>query len=438
MVLAMATPGTRAQELTPEQRRFMGLPASGPLRTGVAPVVDPKFSKPEPSIPSRDPLAGPAQAVTADPAMTFKLVSNGGVSCCEWIAADGAITPATPQTFKDFVAGLGQGASTLQLRVTFNSPGGDFFAALALGREIRRDTRMWTAVGRTEALPDAGDGASKAYQVVEGVCLSACVLAFMGGKTRDYGPEGGASSRGLAIVSMAFDQPASVIGRPSAEAMATAGLPAGGMLRLALEGYAAEMGVDPAIAEMGETAGQPGGMHVFTPDEVDRLALATPLVPRTKWNLAVFRGGLALYGAGEDRWSSYKVSLKCLRQEHGGLEYSIAVPVDLRTRSVAAAEDDYRGGIQSVEVTDSRGEATPARIAGVQVIPHQPLPTTVPRYLLLTTRLDAAQVDTVRRGGASIRFEVPHSLQGVLPEIALGAHQVTDAVGLLLRNCPSD
>lgn len=93
----------------------------------------------------------------------------------------------------------------------------------------------------------------------EGVCLSACVLAFMGGKTRVYGPEGGPGARGLAIVSMAFDQPASVIGRPSADAMAAAGLPAGGMLRLAMEGYAAEMGVDPAIAGWLRPPASPAG-----------------------------------------------------------------------------------------------------------------------------------------------------------------------------------
>lgn len=416
----------------------MGLPASGPLSTGPAPITAPRFGKPALSSPPSHPSAGPTKTDAADPAMTFKLVSSGGVSCCKWIAADGAITSATPQVFKNFRTKLGQDAPTLQLRVTFNSPGGDFFAALALGREIRRDTRMWTAVGRTEALPSTGDGAPKAYQVGEGVCLSACVLAFMGGKTRVYGPEGGPGARGLAIISMAFDQPASVIGRPSAEAMAAAGLPASGMLRLAMEGYAVEMGVDPSIAAVVKTASQPGGMHAFTPDEANRLGLVTPLVPRTKWALTVVRGGLALYGAGEDRWTSYKTSLKCIGQERGRLEYSITVPIDLGTRSTARVEEDYRRGIQRVKLTDPRGESTPARLVGIQVIPDQSLPTTVPRRLLLTTWLDEAQVEIMRREGTSVRFEVPHSLEGVIPEVALDAHQVTDAVGLLLRNCPSD
>lgn len=154
LVLAMAAPSSLAQELTPEQRLFMGLPASGPLSTGPAPVIGPRFSKPAPSIPRGGSFAELTKTDAAGLAMTFKLVSNGGVSCCEWIAADGTITSATPQAFNDFTIGLGQVAPTLQLKVTFNSPGGDFFAALAPGREIRRDTHLWTAVGRTEVLPD--------------------------------------------------------------------------------------------------------------------------------------------------------------------------------------------------------------------------------------------------------------------------------------------
>ena len=429
---------SQAQELTPDQRQFMGLPASGPLPTIRAPVAAFPVSKSAGSTLSKAVPTDLPRASTDGPAMTFKLVSSGGASCCEWVAADGAITQATPQAFKDFLAGLGQDASTQQLEVTLNSPGGDFFASLALGRLIRRDTRMWTAIGRTEALPDAGDGAQKSYKVSQGVCLSACVLAFMGGKTRDYGQAGGPGAQGLAVVSMAFDQPASVIGRPSADAMAAAGLPTGGMLRLVVEGYAAEMGVDPVFAASMETDAQPGGLHAISSDEASRLGLATPDEPRTKWSLSPVRGGLVLYGAGEDRWTSYKASLKCLRQERGGLEYSIAVPVDLGKRSAQEAESDYRQGIQGVDVTDGAGRLLPARVAVVHVLQRQGLPADVPRQLLVTNWLGAAQADAIRRGGASVRFDVPNSLMGMLPEISLGSHQVTDAIGLLLRNCPPD
>ena len=386
----------------------------------------------------KPPSASPPEPNGFAPAMTFKLVSSGGASCCEWVAADGAITQATPQAFKDFLDNLGQGSNTRQIEITFNSPGGDFFASLALGRQIRRDTRMWTAVGRTEALPDAGDGAPKSYKVSPGVCLSACVLAFMGGKTRGYGRAGGSGGQRLAIVAMAFDQPASVIGRSSAGAMAAAGLPTGGMLRLAVEGYAVEMGVDPAIAATMETAAQPGGLHAISADEAGRLGLATPEVARTKWSLSPVRGGLVLYGAGEDRWTSYKASLKCLRQERGGLEYSIAVPVELGARPAQEVEGDYKQGIQGVDVTDAAGHPVPAHIAAVQVLQRQGLPADVPSQLLVTSWLGAAQADAIRRGGALVGFDVPHSLVGVLPDISLGSHQVTDAISLLLRNCPPD
>ncbi len=371
----------------------------------------------------------------AGPPMTFKLVGTGGASCCEWVAADGVITLTAPQAFKEFIAGLGKDAAIVQESITFNSPGGDFFAALALGREIRRATRMWTAVGRTEAQPADSNGGPKAYRVGGGVCLSACVLAFMGGKTRDYDQGSGDTAQALALQAFALDQPASVVGRPSADAMADAGLPAGGLLRLAVEGYATEMGVDPAIAGLMETAAQPGGLHVISPDEAAGLGLATPPSARAKWTLSAVRGGLVLYGSGEDRWTRFTVGLRCLRRELGALEYTVAVPVSTGGPGAAGAEADYRGGVTGI-VVEGGQTPTPARIAAVQVLGDK-LPQ-AGRRLLVTTWLDGSQADVLRHGTASMRFETAGYLSNLLPHLSLASPQVADAVGLLLRNCPAD
>jgi hypothetical protein len=134
----------------------MGLPPSGPLTPQRSTVVGPRV-KSAPAPPT-------GQRASEGPAMTFRTVGTGGASCCEWIAADGVITIDTPQVFKEFVASLGRNGPTLQESITFNSPGGDFFAALALGREIRRSTRMWTAVGRTEAEPARQAGGAQTYR----------------------------------------------------------------------------------------------------------------------------------------------------------------------------------------------------------------------------------------------------------------------------------
>jgi hypothetical protein len=359
--------------------------------------------------------------------MTFRTVGTGGASCCEWVAADGVITIDTPKEFKAFLSGLGKDGPTLQESITFNSPGGDFFAALALGRAIRRDTRMWTAVGRTES--DSADSARppQAYRISGGVCLSSCVLAFMGGKTRVYLRGAGAALQTLAFKAFAIDQPASVIGRQSADTMEGGGLPAPGLLRLAMEGYATEMGVSPSIISLMETASQPGGVHVLSQDEADLLGMNTPVAARTKWTLSARRGGLALYGSGEDRWTRYTVGLECLSEQHGAIEYSVAVPVEAADQSLSATEGAYRQGIQGVNVNGG-GVSMAGRIVSVQLFAGK---------LLVTTVLGAPQVAAIRRGDTAIEFAVPHSLANVLPSISLSSPQVTGAIDLLLKNCPN-
>ncbi len=246
----------------------MGLPPSGP--------PTPQRSTPAPPPLAAVPPPTSGELAPTGPAMTFRTVGTGGASCCEWVAADGVITIGTPEVFKAFLSSLGKDGPTLQESITFNSPGGDFFAALALGREIRRDTRMWTAVGRTEAEPSDQAGGPQAYRTSGGVCLSACVLAFMGGKTRVYQHGAGATQQTLAFKSFAIDQPASVLGRQSADAMDGGGLPAPGLLRLAMEGYAAEMGISPTFVALMETASQPGGVRVLSQDEADVFGINTP------------------------------------------------------------------------------------------------------------------------------------------------------------------
>jgi hypothetical protein len=359
--------------------------------------------------------------------MTFRIVGTGGASCCEWVAADGVITIDTPQVFKAFLSSIGKDGPALQETITFNSPGGDFFAALALGRAIRRDTHMWTGVGRTEAEASDAAGGPRAYRTSGGVCLSSCVLAFMGGKTRLYLRGTGDTQQTLALRSFAIDQPASVIGRQSADAMDGGGLPTPGLLRLAIEGYVTEMGVSPSIISLMETPNQPGGVRALSQEEADVMGLNTPVAARTKWSLAARHGGLALYGSGDDRWTHYTLGLECVANQRGALEYTIGVPVEVGERSMSTAQDGYRQGIEGV-VVEAGGVSLPGQIKAVQLLSGK---------LLVTTWLAAPQVAVIRGGGADITFDVPHSLANVLPSIPLGAPQVTEVIDLLLRNCPS-
>jgi hypothetical protein len=153
----------------------------------------------------------------------------------------------------------------------------------------------------------------------------------------------------------------------------------------------------------------------------------TPAGARTKWNLSVKRGGLVLYGSGEDRWSRYTVGFQCILGQRDALEYTIAVPAENGDQPVPAAEDGYRRGIEGVSV-EAGGTSTTARVTSVQLLAGK---------LLVTSWLAAPELSIIKHGDATISFSVPHSLANVLPDISLASSQVTGAVDLLLQNCPN-
>lgn len=114
-----------------------------------------------------------------EPPMRFELVGNGG-NCagCEWIRAEGRITPKTPAQFRLYLAREGDAPFLLR----FDSKGGDIKAAIELGRIIRSRDYLVTEVAKTQTLSDTGW-----HSTSPGTCIDACVLAFLGGAKRIVG-----------------------------------------------------------------------------------------------------------------------------------------------------------------------------------------------------------------------------------------------------------
>jgi hypothetical protein len=116
-----------------------------------------------------------ATAAESQP-MTFELVGSGG-NCagCEWIRADGDITPETPESFQQMNTYPG-------LVVALNSNGGDLAAGLELGRMFR-ERGVATSVELSVHIPSAPAGIHDLVR--EGArCESACAYAFLGGQSR--------------------------------------------------------------------------------------------------------------------------------------------------------------------------------------------------------------------------------------------------------------
>lgn len=113
--------------------------------------------------------------------------------CPEWISAEGAITPQTPQKLRQLLATLGD----RRLPVVINSRGGDLFGALIAGRLIH-ERKLDVAVAHTDFVgcdPSewnclAEDGAYAGLSVDSGAeCDSACGFMLAGGVRRLVGSQ---------------------------------------------------------------------------------------------------------------------------------------------------------------------------------------------------------------------------------------------------------
>jgi hypothetical protein len=114
--------------------------------------------------------------------MVFRNGFNGG-NCngCEWIIAEGTIQPDTPDVFKKFLLRKKVSGG---ISVKFNSPGGSLLAGVRLGEMIRA-AGLFSEVGKTIGEESSFDPETIEEKTrAEGICASACVYAFIGGKTR--------------------------------------------------------------------------------------------------------------------------------------------------------------------------------------------------------------------------------------------------------------
>jgi len=148
-----------------------------------------------PAAKTAPPTSAAAASENEAPEMRFVVVRGGNPlcnpDCPEWISAQGAITPQTPQRLSQLLATLGG----RHLPLVISSRGGDLFSALATGR-IAHEKKLDIAVARTDFVgcdPTAwnclaNDGAYAGLTVdTGGECDSACALVLAGGARRLVG-----------------------------------------------------------------------------------------------------------------------------------------------------------------------------------------------------------------------------------------------------------
>lgn len=181
-------------------------------------------AKPAPAqqaeVPSSQPAKAPAvvpfqgAAGNAAPQMRFVVVRGSDPlcdpDCPEWISAEGAITPQTPQRLGQLLAALGNP----RLPIVISSRGGDLFSALAAGRLIH-ERKLDVVVARTviTGCNPAGAGCLDDNGAYIGLisrfgveCDSACALMLAGGVRRLVDPKArlGVSSMGQKRIVKAY------------------------------------------------------------------------------------------------------------------------------------------------------------------------------------------------------------------------------------------
>jgi hypothetical protein len=121
------------------------------------------------------------------PTMQFKLATdNSDGYATQWISAEGPITKRTPEDFKAFTKQyhdvLPEHPPTVTGLVLLDSPGGNLYAGLQLGR-LFREGNFATMVGTT-VFPEGSSAGHAEPRQDPGICASACAYAFLGGSVR--------------------------------------------------------------------------------------------------------------------------------------------------------------------------------------------------------------------------------------------------------------
>jgi hypothetical protein len=194
-----------------------------------------------PIVDRRPPARGPAADFTAAgrAPMTIEVVprSRSGVfPDATLVYLDGQIDPDAPDRLSRALNDVDG-----KIVVWLNSPGGNLFAGMQLGR-ILRQRGAWTHIINYRTLRP-------------GECYSACGLAFLGG-VRRFSENG--ARYGVHRASLANG---------------TAGdLDLAQDLSAAIASYVREMGVDARLLDLWKKAG-PGQMYVLAPQEAEDLGV---------------------------------------------------------------------------------------------------------------------------------------------------------------------
>src|SRR5262245_30610662 len=218
-------------------------------------------------------MAGPA-----DPPMTITVVprsASGVFRDTVLLYLDGSIDAGAPDRLSKALHGL-EG----KIAIWLNSPGGNLFAGMQMGRIIRQHG-AWTHIIDHRTLR-------------AGECYSACGLTFLGGIYR-FNRNGG--RYGVHRASLTDDSAGGDVGLQH-------------QFNVAIESYLREMGVDAGLLDLWMKAA-PEQMYLLSGQQTKELGVVNNGRKPPDWSIGEFPGGTGLRGRQTTTEGSGTVFFSC-------------------------------------------------------------------------------------------------------------------------------
>jgi hypothetical protein len=221
-------------------------------------------------------------------AMEFRIGSSGSTDGLQWIVADGEIDQDTPEKFANFLRRHGP-VSNINNRteVWLNSPGGNLYAGLRLGKLIRENglgTVVRKSVPRPGSSPQMEDEAA-------GRCESACAYTFLGGLWRSA--DDGTLGVHQFYTTDALSAPAEK--RYTGEDLFDEQRIVGD-----LAAYVVKMGVDARFLVKASATAPTGPLYYFSSDEMIAFDITLNDKKFSPWALEEYRGGVIAFSRRKD------------------------------------------------------------------------------------------------------------------------------------------
>ncbi len=338
-----------------------------------------------------------AMADNAGKPMTFEWGVIGTVNGdTPAIFADGDFTPDTPKALQTF---LDRSTYTPDTRIFLNSLGGDLGAGMEVGRIINK-AHLNTGVARNTRDPELAGGIDlhANSHIYPGYCVSACSLAFLGGRSRQV--EHGATYAVHQVSMNCVDKRRARSRFPWVpipdvnycpelnEALAMVQIASGAVVE-----YVTSMGADPIFLTEMSKAG-PNTVNALTEDQLNAYRINFK-IGAEEWAYDTDASGqFFLQFTQADEWKKDRVEIYCDRS--GGPRLFLWLVHDTR-RSTGRADPRRIVELASKGLTAAWQLATPrpdgladqrsVQLQGYEII-AQP---TVTEYDNVTTTIDLSQ-----------------------------------------------